>query len=143
MEQTVRIKQLLDDGTAQVVHIRESACSGDCHKCSGCGAQKQAMLLKANNPIGAKPGDWVTVSSATGPVLLAAAVLYIVPIVLFVAGYLLAEQLWTQGPAGGITGFVLGLVLAKVYDRTIAKKKTVYTITGFAKKPDRGDEEVD
>lgn len=143
MEQTVRVKALLDGGTAQVVHIRQSACSGECHSCSGCGAQKQAVLLKAQNPIGAKPGDWVTVESATGPVLLAAAVLYMVPILLFVAGYLVGEHLWTKGPLVGILGFVLGLVLARVYDRAVAKKKTVYTITGFANKPRTGDEEVD
>ncbi len=143
MEQTVRVKQLLADGTAQVLHVRQSACSGECHSCSGCGAQQQQMLLKAKNPIGAKPGDWVTVESATGPVLLAAAVLYMVPILLFVAGYLAGELLWAKGPLVGILGLIIGLVLARVYDRAVAKKKTVYTITGFAKKPRTGDEEVD
>ena len=38
MEQLVRVKETFDDGTATVIHVRESACSGDCHKCSGCGA---------------------------------------------------------------------------------------------------------
>ena len=38
MEQLVRVKETYDDGTALVFRIRESACSGDCHKCSGCGA---------------------------------------------------------------------------------------------------------
>ena len=38
MEQLVRVKEVYDDGTALVFRIRESACSGDCHKCSGCGA---------------------------------------------------------------------------------------------------------
>lgn len=143
MEQTVRVKSCAPDGTAQVLHIRQSACSGDCHQCSGCGSAKQTMVLKANNPIGAKPGQLVTVESATGPVLAAAAVLYLVPIVLFLAGYLLGEHLWSKGPLTGIVGFVLGLVFARVYDRAVAKKKTVYTITGFAKEPRTGDEEVD
>ena len=40
MEQLVRVKETFDDGTATVIHVRESACSGDCHKCSGCGAAK-------------------------------------------------------------------------------------------------------
>ena len=141
MEQTVRVKGCNADGTAQVVHIRQSACSGDCHQCSGCGAAKQTVVLTAQNPIGARPGQLVTVESASGPVLLAAAVLYLVPIVLFVAGYLLGEHLWTKGPLVGISGFILGLVLARVYDRKAAQKKTVYTITGFAKEPRTGDEE--
>ena len=41
MEQLVRVKETYDDGTALVFRIRESACSGDCHKCSGCGAAKE------------------------------------------------------------------------------------------------------
>lgn len=140
MEQTVLVKEIVSQGVARVLHVRKSACSGDCHSCSGCGAAQQQMLLKANNPIGAKPGDWVRVESATGPVLAAAAMLYIVPVVLFIAGYLLGENLWTKGPLVGILGFVAGLVLARVYDRLVAKNKTVYTITGFAEKPRTGDE---
>ena len=67
MEQLVRIKQTYDNGTALVVHLRESACSGDCHKCSGCGAAKETVLLTADNPIGARRGDLVKVTSATAP----------------------------------------------------------------------------
>ena len=40
MQQLVRVRQTHEDGTATVIHVRESACSGDCHKCSGCGAAK-------------------------------------------------------------------------------------------------------
>ena len=47
MEQTVRVKRTYDDGTAQVMHLRQSACSGDCHKCSGCGAAQETIFLKA------------------------------------------------------------------------------------------------
>ena len=56
MEQIVRVKRTYDDGTAQVLHIRESACSGDCHKCSGCGAAKEGIVLTVKNPIDAKTG---------------------------------------------------------------------------------------
>ena len=54
MEQIVRVRKTFNDGTAQVLHVRESACSGDCHKCSGCGAAKEGIELMAKNPIGAK-----------------------------------------------------------------------------------------
>lgn len=127
MEQTVKVCRVFPDGTAQVLRIRESACSGDCHKCSGCGAAQQALLLMAHNPIGAAEGDMVTVESATAPVLKAAAVLYILPLVLFFAGYLAFDAL------GGGIGFALGILGVIAYDRKKAKKeKTVYTITGFA-----------
>ena len=133
MEQLVRIRQVYDNGTAQVSCIRESACSGDCHKCSGCGAAKEMILLTADNPIGAKAGDLVKLRSETGPVLKAAAVLYMMPLVLFFAGYALGAGLDRSGALWGGLGFVLSILFIVLYDRRMAKKdNTIYTITGFA-----------
>ena len=133
MEQLVRVKKTFSNGTAQVICIRESACSGDCHKCSGCGAAKEAILFEAHNPIGARVGDLVNVQSETGPVLKAAAVLYILPLVLFFGGYAAGEALGLSGALFGCLAFVLSVALIVVYDRHMAKKdNTIYTITGFA-----------
>lgn len=133
MTQKVRIRQCNGDGTAEVFVIRESACSGDCHKCSGCGAAKETMIFQARNPIGAQPGALVNVESETGPVLAAAAIMYMVPLVLFFVGYVLGD-LMGSGALGGVLAFGLGIVIAVLYDRFIGKKqKTVYTITGYAK----------
>lgn len=133
MEQRVKLLSCNADGTAQVACLRESACSGDCHKCAGCGAVQQTMIVTARNPIGARPGDMVTIVSETGPVLKAAAVLYLLPLVLFVAGYLVGMQ-WKLGGLLGASGFALGILLAVAYDRLVMKKKeTVYTITGLCK----------
>ena len=135
MKQLVRVRKVHEDGTATVIHIRESACSGDCHKCSGCGAAKEAILLEAQNPIGAKVGDLVTVESETGPVLKAAAVMYMVPMVLFFAGYAVGAALWNQGALVGCLAFVASIGLAVLYDRKVVKKQNNgYTITGFAGK---------
>ena len=132
MEQLVRVKQTYDDGTALVIRVRESACSGDCHKCSGCGAQKQVVLLRAVNAINAEVGELVNVRSESGPLLAGAAVIYMLPIVLFFLGYLIGELLWQQGAlVGGIT-FAIGIAGAVLYDRFVAQKqKMVYTITGY------------
>ena len=133
MDQLVRVKEAYDNGTAQVICIRESACSGDCHKCSGCGAAKETILLTADNPIGADAGDLVNLRSETGPVLKAAVVLYMMPLVLFFAGYGLAAAMDLPGALFGCLAFVLSIVLIVVYDRRMAKKdNTIYTITGFA-----------
>ena len=132
MEQAVKVTRVFPNGTAQVVRIRESACSGDCHKCSGCGAAEQKMLFLAQNPIGARPGDLVIVSADSAPVLKAAAVLYILPLVLFLAGYIGGMYLNMAGWLGAL-GFLLGIAAVVVYDRLTAKKQeTIYTITGFA-----------
>lgn len=148
MEQLARVKKAFDDGTAQVIVIRESACSGDCHKCSGCGAAKEAIVFEALNPIGARTGDLVDVSSETGPVLKAAAVLYMLPLVLFFAGYALGAALGISGGLCGCLAFVLSVVLIVIYDRRMAKKdNTIYTITDFAgdallKSMNKGDNDL-
>ena len=148
MEQIVRVREAYSDGTAQVIHVRESACSGDCHKCSGCGAAKETLLLTAMNPIRAQKGDLVVLKSESGPVLKAAAVLYMMPLVLFFLGYALGLKLALSGGLFGALGFLVGIVLVVVYDRHFAKKvKTVYTITGYAgdallKSVKKGDNEL-
>lgn len=135
MQQLVRVRQIHEDGTATVIHIRESACSGDCHKCSGCGAAKEAIVLDARNPIGAKPGDLVTVESETGPVLKAAMVMYMLPMVLFFAGYAIGDVLFQMGALFGCLFFVVSIGLAVLYDRKVVRKQnTGYTIIGFAGK---------
>ena len=132
MEQVVQVQTCDTAGNAQVLHIRRSACSGDCHNCSGCGAVQEKMLLTVKNPIGAQPGDMVIIRSETGPVLAAAAILYLLPLVLFFVGYALFS-LWGQGALGGCLAFSLGIVGTVVYDRRIGrKKKAAYTIIGYA-----------
>jgi sigma-E factor negative regulatory protein RseC len=136
MEQLVRVRTCNPDGTAEVVCVRESACSGDCHKCSGCGAAKETILLEAQNPIGAQPGAMVLVRSESGPVLLGAAVLYMIPLLLFFVGYFVADAMWGLGALGGAVAFIVGIAAAVVYDRLVAKKqKAVYTIVGYAHRP--------
>jgi positive regulator of sigma E activity len=132
MEQTVKVCRLLPNGMAEVMRIRESACSGDCHKCSGCGAAKQTMLFEAVNAIGAGVGDVVVVESDTASVLKGAALLYVLPLVTFLTGYIAGENLWGRGILVGIAAFVAGVLPIKLYDRHLAKKGTVYTIKSYA-----------
>jgi positive regulator of sigma E activity len=135
MEQTVTVRRLLPEGMAEVVRVRESACSGDCHKCAGCGAASQTMIFTAYNPIGASVGDKVIVESDTATVLRGAVLLYVVPLVTFLVGYILGESVWEMGLLWGIVGFVLGMLPIKLCDRHLAKKGTVYTIKGYAVGP--------
>ena len=136
MEQKVMVRQVLPDGSARVVHIRESACSGDCHKCAGCGAAKETITFTAQDPIGVKAGDVVIVKSDTAPVLRGAMVLYVLPVALFLLGYLVTMSGW-----GGGAGFLLGIGAVIAYDRLVAKKEQIqYTITGYAQK--KGDNDL-
>ena len=133
MEQIVRVKQTYSNGMAQVIHMRESACSGDCHKCSGCGAAKEYMIFDAVNAIGASKGDLVVIQSETGPVMKAVGVFYVLPLVLFFLGYYLGTLPGNLGALGGCLGFALGVVIVVLYDRCMGKKSDmIYTITAFA-----------
>lgn len=133
MEQIVRVKQTHENGMATVLVQRESACSGDCHKCSGCGAAKEFVVLEAVNHIGAEKGDLVVIQSETGPVMKAVGVFYVLPLVLFFLGYYLGHTLWGLGPLVGCLGFALSFGLAIAYDRLVARRqKSVPTITAYA-----------
>lgn len=147
MEQIVRVREAHSDGTATVFLQRESACSGDCHKCSGCGAAKEFLIFEARNPIGARRGDLVVIESRTGPVMKAVGIFYVLPLVLFFAGYLLGQR-WNLGALFGGLGFVGAIALAVIYDRKIAKKEEVHTITGYAgdyllRSVEKGDNNLD
>ena len=91
------------------------------------------MLISVENTIGAAVGDIVTISANSKAVLLSAAVLYMMPIILFFVGYLLGMRFALSKGALGCLGFVLGIAIAVLYDRTVlAKNKVAYTMTGFA-----------
>lgn len=135
MEQLVRVKETYEDGTALVSIARKSACSGDCHQCAGCGAVQETVLIRADNAIYASPGELVVITARSAPVLAGAAVMYLMPLAMFFAGYLMGMQLWETGALMGCLFFLAGITGAILYDRLIAKKQNNhYTITGY---PDR------
>lgn len=130
MQQKATVESVQPDGTATLLIRRQSACSGDCHKCGGCGAVGQTLHIRAENPIGAQAGELVYVESESKTVLSAAALVYLLPLALFVAGYLAAAALgWPAGLIGGIC-FVLGLLPAFAYNRRVKAHPPRQTITG-------------
>lgn len=136
MEQIVRVHRLCPNGRAQIIHVRQSACSGDCHKCSGCGAAKETMIMEVDNPIGAQVGDLVRIESDTRHVMAAVGVFYVLPMVLFFLGYALGAALGDHGGVIGGAGFALGIAACVIYDRRFARKNEVqYTIVGYAADP--------
>ena len=91
------------------------------------------MIVPADNPIRAQVGEFVTLTSDTATVMKAVAAVYLVPLVLFFAGFALGMALDWNGALTGGLGFVLGIVFAVWFDRHTAKSgETVYTITGYA-----------
>ena len=135
MQQLVQVYRVDPDGYAEVFVQRESACSGDCHKCSGCGAQRQQVFVRARNSIGAAPGDRVIVSSETRQVLPAMLVVYILPLALMLAGYFVGLAAPVSPGLLSCLGFALGVGLIVLYNRFVEKRRPVqYEITAFAER---------
>lgn len=133
MQRKATVQAILPDGRAELAVRRESACSGDCHRCGGCGTVGQTLRLTAQNPIGAQKGDVVYIASESAPVLWAAALVYALPLLLFLTGYLLSMRLGAWAAAIGAAGFLLGLLPAFAYNRHVKQQPPVYQIIGFVK----------
>ena len=128
MRQRALVTELLPQGRAEVSVVRRSACSGDCHRCAGCGAVTQTVTVQAENVIRAQEGDWVYIESGSAAVLGAAVVVYLLPLLLFFAGYVCAAALHGKAIWFGAAGFAAGLLPAFWYDRRMRRKPPVYRI---------------
>lgn len=125
MKQIATVIRMVGRNTAEVSVVRQSACAHNCENCAGCGAQSVGITVHAACPFEVLPGDKVEIYS-DNRVLGYAALVYLVPLVLFLVGYLafpcLTEPL--RYVCGGI-GFALGIVLSVCYDRAVRRKNSV------------------
>ncbi len=122
MTQIATVEKILNEGYAEVSVPRKSACGHDCEECAGCGVTGTAVHARARNPIGAQPGQKVVVESSTQKMLRIVVLVYLIPVVLFLAGYVITSMLTAsvavQYAVAG-AGFVLGIVFAILYDRRL------------------------
>jgi sigma-E factor negative regulatory protein RseC len=125
MTQIATVERILDPGHAEISVPRKSACGHDCEECAGCGVSGAAVHARAKNPIGAAPGQKVVVESSTKKMLWIITLAYMVPVALFLAGYLggvlLSGSIAVQY-ALAVAGFALGLLIAVGYDRRLRRQ---------------------
>lgn len=122
MTQIATVEKILDASHAEISVPRKSACGHDCEECAGCGVSGAAVHARAQNPIGAKPGQKVVVQSDTKRMMGIVILVYLIPVVLFIAGYLLAFVLTSSVGiqyAAAVSGFVIGILFAILYDRRL------------------------
>lgn len=93
----------------------------------------QTLCLTAGNPIGAEKGDIVVIESESSVVLKAAALVYLLPLALFLIGYLVSMRLGAWAVLIGLGGFLLGALPAVWYNRKIKNHPPEYTIIEFVK----------
>ncbi|MBR0442864.1 MAG: SoxR reducing system RseC family protein [Clostridia bacterium] len=135
----VRAKVIAIEGKyATVLCDRKSACEG-CHKladgveCSVCSlmGSGRSMQARAYNAAGAAVGDTVELETASSRVLGYAAMVFLLPIVMVIFGYLFSG-LWTDLDAWRYLFCALLLVLTfvgvRLYSEKVQKKRTDVTV---------------
>jgi sigma-E factor negative regulatory protein RseC len=125
MTQIATVERIIDNSHAEISVPRKSACGHDCEECAGCGVTGASVYAKAENPIGALPGQKVVVESSTTKMLGIVALVYAIPVALFLIGYLAAVLLGASVASqytAAVVGFVIGIVAAILYDRRLRGK---------------------
>lgn len=131
MQQTAIVKRILPKNQAELQVQRVTACGHDCSKCGGCiEVVTKPIMVTADNSIGAQIGDVVMITGDSKQVLGLAAIVYMVPIILFFALYGIAALLSLPIPGlwGGF-GFFGGIYGAKKVNDRQKNAKPVYTIS--------------
>lgn len=122
MQQKAIVKELTPHGDAIVAVERRSACSGDCDSCHGCAHQTETVMVTAHNAAGAQPGDVVQVESETGRVLRLALLLYIMPMLLMIVGYMIPGVQGNWKVLTAFLGLAVGIGICVVYSAYMKKK---------------------
>ncbi len=113
MTQDAVVTKLLPDGMAEVAVTRGTACGGNCGSCESCMFQSE-LRVTARNPIQAKPGQKVIIESRSSRIFRAAVLVYIMPLLFFLAGYALAAVVGAAEPFRILISFAALLVSACV-----------------------------
>ena len=122
------VTKLMPHGTAEVAVIRMTACGGKCDSCEACKCDSEVRVV-ASNPLGAKPGQRVVIESRSSEVFGAALLVYILPILLLLAGYIAGAALELSEGLCILLAFAatgLGTVITFIFLR--GKKKISYNI---------------
>ena len=124
MTQVATVEKILRDGYVQISVPRKSACGHDCEECAGCGMTGASVYAEARDPVGVRPGDKVVVESSTKKIFGVVALVYVLPVVLFLLGYFLSEGV-AEGAryAIAIAAFAVSFIPCVLYDRHARKKE--------------------
>ena len=125
MNQIATVVRMTGPATAEVKVVRQGACAHNCTECAGCGVQSSSITVLAECDFSVSPGDRVELYS-DNRVLGYAALVYLVPLALFLLAYLIVPTAseTIRGICGG-AGFGLGVVLAVLCDRLVRRKNSV------------------
>jgi len=103
------------DGQRAIIRAERTGACESCSSRKSCGqtGSETEMLIEADDPVGVKAGDKVVFAVAAGSILKAGMLLYLFPILSFIAGVVLGQALFSGLMPGynpdlvaGVTGVV-------------------------------------
>lgn len=92
MTQEAVVTRVFPNNMAEVAVTRTTACGGNCGNCESCIFQSELKAM-AKNRVSARPGQKVLIESKSSKVFGAALLVYILPLVFFLAGFAIAYSL--------------------------------------------------
>lgn len=127
------VTEILEGDVAEISVERRAACDG-CHKSadgSGCSictlaGGNRVTKAKARNTVGAAVGDVVEVESRTGRVLFYASLVFLLPVLLAAAGYLLGVYVFLLGELAilpAVAGLVIAFLPVWFYSKLVISKR--------------------
>ena len=109
MTQEAVVTRVFPNNMAEVAVTRTTACGGNCGNCESCIFQCELKAL-AKNRVSARPGQKVLIESKSSRGFSAALLVYILPLVFFLAGFARAYSLGA-GEGLCVAASFLGLAL--------------------------------
>lgn len=122
-----------DNKSAVVSVKRSAACGESCQSCAmPCRMRNTEAEVK--NGIGAKEGDTVLIETPDSEVFRSAFLVYILPLLLFFAGYLISHYILNNGIISAVSGtalFAVSFIALHFYDKKHKNNtKIIKIITG-------------
>jgi len=128
------------NGTGRVVSVEKGKAQISMtasESCSGCSIQHQCHSASSNsrtvttlNALGARPGDTVVFEVDSSRVVISAVLVWIMPLLLMIAGYLAAERF-----VGGILPIIaafacfgVSFLIIKIIDRAVSGETSFYPV---------------
>lgn len=77
--------------------VRQSACGGNCHSCGSCGGTESKIIAECTDNV--KVGDRVLVAMPNNRYFLLSFLVFLVPLFMIVAGYVVLSKFLPETPA--------------------------------------------
>lgn len=126
MSQNAYVKKIVNDGVAEITLLRQMECK-NCDNRDICSQKPTTEVVAlASNPINAQVGDVVEVDSNAGNPIGIAVIVYVLPCVFLILGYLLGQGIGLGEGASiglGALGILVGFLPAWILNRVVSRRK--------------------